>query len=594
MRELRPWMAGAGALLGVLALLCLNPRFAEQFLRAYIALLPLAGLAAAIGLGAGQMARERASKTLDFLLARPIAPAAIVWIKFLAGTVALALLLAAMTALCYVEPGSPRRDYMLLYRSAVGFPLLCAMLFPRLWCVYAFTLWFSALLDRTAKAAVAGSACLLGMGFLIAFSADYVFPFSSVWAWQLLDNSYNVPLRLLHDPALFRLTGFTLCAVAPLLAFSAAQLFQRSPGRTLGNRTLILSAAAAAGFVILFQNLGLNRLPVLRPVGSMELDSLNGGILAAGEGMATVAVAPDRIEFLDFTDSARPCKAAEARMPLWSTVNLTVAGSQTYILGVRKALPVDERQIAIARLGPDGSVQFAEPIPLGAEDALDFTGSVAIAGHYLYVDTIRQRQCRIEVYDLSPGASRRAPGATLAVDTVRAQPPGTPEREIRKGSMEMSLHGRFLYVTSPSALTAIDLRDPGRPVITSRIAYDNPVPDFPVSRREIASDGRWLVEAAPPLESWNLYDLADPAHPALRGHAPRQGGGVAQSGQSFFEGWRQGVLEFRASSGGLEALRHLSDGRDATYPEVAAAGGYAYTLERVENRWFVSAYRVKR
>ena len=105
MRDLRPFLAGAGALLLLLALLCLNRRFADGFLSPYLALMPLLALVAAVGLGASQMARERASKTLDYLLARPIAPAAVVWIKFLAGSVALALLLAAMMALCYIDPG---------------------------------------------------------------------------------------------------------------------------------------------------------------------------------------------------------------------------------------------------------------------------------------------------------------------------------------------------------------------------------------------------------------------------------------------------------------------------------------------------------
>jgi hypothetical protein len=589
MRDLRPFLAGAGALLLLLALLCLNRRFADGFLSPYLALMPLLALVAAVGLGASQMARERASKTLDYLLARPIAPAAVVWIKFLAGSVALALLLAAMMALCYIDPGLRSGDYQVMLRHAVGFPQLAAVQFPRFWCVYALTLLLSALVDRVAKAAVAGFACVLALGWLIAAYAD-LFPFSNIGVWEPSPVEFDTALRLVRDPDLLRLTGFTLCGVAPLVALAAALLFRRSPGRTLSNRALTLGAAALAGAAMLSTYAAGNRLAVLRPVGSMELDSPHGGTMDAGGGMVAVATAADKIEFLDYSDPARPRKAAEARMPLWTTVNLTVSGSRTYILGTRKALPMDELQIAIASATPAGSVQFAEPIPLGAVNGL-LVDSVAVAGHSAYVDLVRQRECRIEVYDLSPGAAGRQTAAVV-VDQFAPQPtPGfTPFFGAK--AMRMRLQGQFLYVTSPSALTAIDIRDPSRPVVTGRTAYHSPLASASGPGRELASDGRWLLEAEPLLEVWNLYGLADPAHPALRGHIPWPGGGAAGSGPFLFQPWRQGALEFRASGGGWQALRYLTDGRDAKDLEIAAAGGYAYTLERVENRWFVSAYRV--
>ena len=594
MRDLRPFLAVAGAALLALRLLCFNRRFEEQFLGAYVVGVPLFTLLAAIGLGASAMARERASKTLDYLLARPIAPGRIVWIKFLAGSVALGLLVAALAALCYIDPEFRRDETALVLRQGVAFSPLVLALFPRAWCVFAFSLLCSVVVNRVAKGVLLTGVSALALSVLAGMYLD-LFPFSDASAWlPFLDTS--VLIRLACDPGLIGLTAFTLSAVAIMLALAAALLFRWSPARTLSNRALGLGLGALAGMAILSNWIEPNRLPVLAPEGFMELrmDSKHDlAAMDAGGNLVRVA-AEDSLAFLDFANPAKPRKVAEAPMPLWTTNDLAVSGAETYILGTKKALPVDERQIAIASLTPQGSVQFAEPISLGAEDTLDFTGTVAAAGHYLYVATIRHRQCRIEVYDLSPGASRRAPAATLMVDTVRAQPPGTPKREMRKGTMRMLLHGQFLYVTSPEALTAIDIRDPGRPVAASRTAFHNFIPLIYGVPRELASDGRWLLES----ELWlpqSLYDLADPAHPALRGQVPRADySGVVDAGPSLFQSWRRGVLEFRAVNGGLQAARYLTDGRKNGPDMAAAADGYVYTLKYAEDHRYVTAYRVNR
>ncbi len=590
MRELRPWLAGAGALLLVLRLAFLSRGFAEQFLSPYIVMMPLAGLAAAIALGASQMARERGAKTLDFLLARPIAPAAIVWIKFLAGSVALALLLAAMTALCYVDPRSPRRDYLIGYLSAVAFPYLAAELFPRLWCAYALTLWLSAMLDRTAKAAVASFACVLGLGFLIGVCSDPLFPFSNVWVWRPIDDHFIMSLRLLHDPALFRLTSFTFGATAPLLALTAAQSFRRSPGWAMSNRALILSAAAAAGLIALSTYAAANRLSVQPPVGTLEFDMRENPTMGAGGGMVVLAIG-DSIQFLDFTDPAKPRNAALARMPLWTTHSLTVAGGRAYLLGAKKALPADEMQIAIASLTPSGTVQFAEPIPLGTAHESWFTGSVAVSGHFAYVGAERPGLYKVGVYDLSPGASGRQ-AAALVVDDF-FPPVENMTVLYYPGIMRMALSGQYLYVTTPSALTAIDIHDPERPVVTSRTEYRNPLRIVAPTPREVASNGRWLLEAEPVLQEWEIYDMGEPGHPALRGHVPRYGAVVVNSAALLLETWRNGLLEFRTANGGLEELRYLTDGRDFQSMSMAAADGYAYTLKGKDEHRYVSAFRVK-
>ena len=593
MRDLRALILGAGALLLVLRLLCFSEQYAEVFLRWYLeSLMPLLALVAAVGLGASQMARERGSKTLDFLLARPISPEAIVWTKFLAGSVALALLLAAMGSLAYVGTGSRHPDILESLCQVVGFPALFAAMFPRLWCLYAMALLLSTLVNRLAKAVVSGFACALALGMLMGSYAE-LFPFSSVDAW--FGAPFQVAYRLLRDPALFFQTGVTLCAVALLLALAAALLFRRSPGWSVSNRWLILGAVGLAGLAILSTYAAAHRFPELRPVGSMELrmeSSHTAGDMDASGSLVAVA-SKDRLAFLDFSNPGKPRKLVEAPMPLGTTKTLTVSGTTAYILGVRKALPADELQIAIATLTPAGTVQFAEPISLG-DSTSTLVDSVAVAGQFLYMDVDRLGQCQVEVYDLSPGASRRE-AATVVIDMGRWQPP-SPGPWTPTATMRMLRRGQFLYVTSAAALTVLDIRDPVRPVAVRRIAYREPVPQLYGSPRELASDGRWLLEAQNLPAIWAVYDVADPAHPVLRSHVPNLRGGIVSAGSSLFQWWQRGALELRAVDGGLQALRYLTDGRDAQ--AIAPADGTVYVLESAEDRrtrrQFVSAYRVSR
>lgn len=469
MRDLRPWILGVAAPLLVLLLLSFSEKYAELFLRWYLeSLMPLLGLVAAVGLGAGQMARERGSKTLDFLLARPIAPAAIVWTKFLAGSVALAMLLAAIGSLAYVGTASRDPSVEESLRQVVGFPAFFAATFPRLWCLYALALLLSTLVNRIAKAVVSGFVCVLALGTLLGTYAE-LFPFSNVDAWQPVGMQFVMAYRLLRDPAMFFQTGFTLCAMAPLLALAAALLFRRSPGWSLSNRWLILGAAGLAGLAVLSAYAAAHRFPELRPSASMEL-RYPVDAMAAGGSLVAVA-SKDRLAFLDFSNPDKPRKVVEAPMALWTTKTLAVSGTTAYILGIRKALPTNEVQIAIATLTSAGTVEFAEPISLG-DATLMFAESVAVAGEFLYADVNRLGQYQIEVYERSPGASRRE-AVTVVVDMVRWVQPW-PERWTNPGGMRMLRHGQFLYVTSPAALTTIDIRDPGRPVAVSRIAYREP------------------------------------------------------------------------------------------------------------------------
>jgi ABC-type transport system involved in multi-copper enzyme maturation permease subunit len=592
MRGLRPWILGAGALVLVVELLCFSPNFEKVFLGQYVGFLPLAPFAAAVALGASQMARERGARTLDFLLVRPVSPATILWTKFLAGSVALALLVAAAAALCFINPDfhDDREIGLLALRQSIRFTQLAAVLLPRAWCVYALAFGFSVMVNHVAKAVVALAVAVLALAGLASVYSD-LFPFADLELWTPFVEPFSLTLRLARDPALFRISVFTLSGAALALAFLATLLFRRSPGRSLGNRQLLLGAAALVAVAILSTRAEDNRFPVVAPAASLELqmNSKRDLVNMEASGKLLIVAAEDSLAFLDFSDAHNPRKIVEAPMPLWTTRDLAVSGVDAYMLGTRKALPVDELQIAIATLTPAGAVHFAEPIPLGLVDTAGYPASLAVAGHFLYLDTIRERQCRIEIYDVSPAATRRDAGAVI-VETLPAHLPGTTDRTLKSANMRMALRGGFLYVTTPAALTAIDVRDPAAPVVSARTEFHAALPVLWAFPRALASDGGQLLEAEPWPSVWNVFDLADPAHPARRGSLANHRGIVNEPAPVFLQHWKGGLLEFRQVRGSFQALRYLHDGRRGDAGMVAATGDYVYSLKGTEDGQFVSQF----
>ena len=141
-----------------------------------------AAATAAIALAVGQIARERHTRTLDFLLVRPVPAGVIVWSKFLAGTVVLAVLLAGVVALGYADPKFTSDTGLQAIREQVGMGQLLATLFPRFWFLYALALLFSVAVDRSVKAAALAVVLAITLVALASVFADLA-PFSSFVYW---------------------------------------------------------------------------------------------------------------------------------------------------------------------------------------------------------------------------------------------------------------------------------------------------------------------------------------------------------------------------------------------------------------------------
>jgi ABC-type transport system involved in multi-copper enzyme maturation permease subunit len=128
------------------------------------------------------VASERHGRTLDFLLVRPVSPGLIVWSKFLAGSVVLAALLSGIVALGFADPGFIKDTGLRAIREQVSFAGLLVPLLPRFWFLYALTLLFSVLVDRSLKAAaLAAVVVITAVSSALAF-ADLA-PFSGFVYW---------------------------------------------------------------------------------------------------------------------------------------------------------------------------------------------------------------------------------------------------------------------------------------------------------------------------------------------------------------------------------------------------------------------------
>jgi len=576
MRELRLWVAGAALFIGAFALLLQSEQFRRSFEGAYVPMLmPVLLAVTAIGIGAGQIARERHSRTLDYLLVRPIAPGLIVWAKFLAGTVAVALLVAGLVGLGYLHPAPSQDTLLRAIREQVGFQAMALALFPRYWCVYAFALFFSVLVDRAAK--VAGILTVAAIAVMaLAFSFAELAPFSSFVYWlPFIDGGLVLAAQ---SAAISGMTGTVFSGAAVLLAAGAALLLQRSPERYVGNLGLIAIAALIAGATGLSPDIAAARFPAVPPVGSLgittEADYNDAGLLATG---SLVAVTLDHgVRFFDFSHPSAPKQVADVVIPLWNSdwsgKKAVMVEDTVYLVGKRKGLPVDQTEVAMVRPGIP-----VEAIALGPVRPDVSISRPAVVAGYLYVPTTREGECRIRIIEL--GSRREVTSVTI--DHLRPREPGNLDPPL----FTMSLRDRYLYVATPSALTALDVADPLHPVVTSRLEYHPKAQFLYGISRPLSWQENRLFECDFWPRSLGSFDLKDPAHPvrtaAMVFHAgPAEN--ITGSGGALYQSWRQGVLEFRAEGGDLRALRYLSG--NAYVSAIAVSGNNLFALTGVDEK----------
>jgi ABC-type transport system involved in multi-copper enzyme maturation permease subunit len=586
MRDLWWWVAGGLLLIGAFEVLVLTEGFNRSFISTWMfGLMPFSAVLLAVGLAGAQVARERRNRTLEYLLVRPVSPTVVVWSKFLAGTAVLALLVPAMVGLGFTLPNSQDTGLRMV-REQVSYPQLTLTLFPRFWCGYALALFVSVLVDRAVK--VAAFFCVLVIT-IVATAAAFteLAPFSGFVHWlPYIDGTAGL-ITAAKSAALSGATGVTYCTAAILLAAAAAALLNRSSERYMGNLGLIVAAAGLIGAATLSAKVASVRLPEVLPIGSIafqdEADANSAAIVANDDEAAIIL--DDRVRFVDFSRPATPRQVAEIKLTLWTTTSLwdtasaAMAGDTVLLLGHKKALPVDDVEIAMVK--PDGRI---DEISMGPVRPDDSQPQFVVANGYAYVSFTHNRVCTVHAYELT---SKREV-ASLVVDNL------PPEGRVKFGhpSIPMLRRGSYIYVTTPSTLTAIDISEPAQPTVKGRLGYRPKLSFLYGMPRPLAwQDARLFdIELAP--QSLGAYDLSDPEHPVAQGGLLLHSGmAMAGSGRALYRPWRKGVMEFRAAGDDLQALRYLSGGRGVEAMAVSSTRVYALTYVDERNRREVEEFR---
>jgi len=594
LRDMRLWVGAAAVLVAALQVLNSTRGFRNSWEGGYLPVfLPFLAAIAAVGLGASQVACERNAGTLDYLRARPVSPAIIVWAKFAAGTVTLALVLTALVGFGFWNPQEGSDTALRAIREQVGFREMLLTLLPRWWCVYALALFVSVLVDRLLKALAFMTVVAITLLVVISFFGELA-PLSGFVYWlPFMDGSGGL-LVAAKDPALFWTTAIVYSAGALLLTALAAALLKRSPERYWGNAGLVVAAAGVIGVAVLSASAATMWLPEVRPSGVFEFqaETAEESLSLAASGSNVLVGSEHALRFVDFSQLARPRQIAETSLPLWTVRKLAMSGGTALVMGERKALPVDAMEIAMVRPGAPVAT-----IPLGPARN-DFISAPVSVGAFVYVGITHERECRIHVFD----SSTLREIAAVTIDRLR---PKAPDAGDGQPPLAICSRGAYLYIASPSALTTMDVRNPASPVVTSQLPF-HPKESFLYGLRGSLAwqDDRLYETLMWPL-SLGAYDLSDPANPVRQPELLWHGTmfNVAGAGSSLYEPWREGLMEFRAERGGLVARRYLNGGRGVGSRTIAGemesraiTGAYVYVLTNGDehNRRAVQVFQAAR
>ena len=589
MRDLRLWVVAGALLVGTFELLSRSDSWQRSFEGGYLPFfMPVLLTVAAVGLGAGQVARERHARSLDYLLTRPISPTAIVWAKFLAGTVALALLVVALVGFGFRDPSSLRDSGERMIREQVGFQAVALALFPRYWFVYTLTLFFSVLVDRAAKVAAMMTVIAITV-VALAGALTSLAPFSRFVYWLPYFDLTGALVTVARTTAISAQTGVVFSAAAVLSTAIAAVLLKRSPERYVGNLGLIAIAAGFAGAAVLSAHAASVRFPATPPVGSWSfeepVDNDSAGVVADGDMAAVVF---DReVRFVDFSNPAKPLPAGNVAIPLFSSESFgSISGGTkaamghgaVFVVGQKKAVPVDLVEVAMVK--PAGELH---ELVLAPVRPFDFVSRPVLVDHFLYLAFSHGLHYDLRVFD----TGTQSEVASLPIEDLALD---------RKGPnlLVVALYSRdgYVYMASSASLTTVDVRQPARPVVTNRIQFHPQINSFRAFLRKMAWQGDRLFETSVWPQGLLAYDLRDPAHPAAAGGLVLHGDvSLMGSGEELYQPWQQGILEFHGQGDELRGQRYLSGGRSVN--ALAMGGQYLFALSYVNDRnhGILQAYR---
>ena len=378
--------------------------------------------------------------------------------------------------------------------------------------------------------------------------------------------------------------GPVFSAAAILITASAAALLKRSPERYLGNVGLIALAAGIAGIAVFSLHVAAHRYR-RAPARTFVTDNADG-LVADGDRVALLL--EHEIRFVDFSQPA-PQATATVPMPLWSFDSdwssggrqASMADGTVFLTGRKKAVPVDEREVAIVSASAP-----VQEIPLGPVGRGDFVSQPVPVGTLLYLGTTRERQCALHVFD---PASRREV-TSIPIDQLR---PAIKDVDEGEPPLSLTLRGGYLYVATAVNLTTVDVGDAAHPRIVSRLPFHPKATSLYGFPRQFSWQDNRLYEVAFWPYGLAAYDLSDPARPSAQSELIWHSGfSLAGSGRALYMPWQEGLLEYRAEAGELRGQRYLSDGRPLS--SLAVGNNYLFGLTGADenNHRTVEAFRL--
>jgi hypothetical protein len=576
LRELRAVLLLSAVVFPVCLGLLHVPSVADQVSVSLPALFIWASMISAVALGSGQVVSERSSKTIDYLLGRPVAGRQVVWAKFIAGSTVLLTFIALLLALVFL--GGKATDNWLMAATQLGYVRLLAYQFPMYWFLYSCTLLCSTMVEQRAQAIAGGVACALGI-LMVASTAPYMWPLKALEIWFPLALVELTWLTLVMETSLWIVIAAVWSGLAVLMAAVAALALERRWEMRL-NWPVI-------GLLFIVMGVGPNFVGApaveVQPTGAYSIQT-RAGWRPAVDGSRVSVTTQEGLVAIDFSDPAHPRQLGRIRLPLWMIERQRIVGDDLYVVGRHKEIPVDTTGVLRVKMSAAGNWEATQIVNLGPTDSQAWIGEPSVIGGHLYLGMKVGGESRLRVFELSADGPAHqtadvpierwpeGPGYRMG---IRPVPPST-----------LAVRGAYAYVAGFSLLLTLDLGDPSNPKVVHKTQFAD-ASVFPRERKITCLGGRLYVESfQPPM--LRRYDLQDPARPLEIGRSiwrPGLGGALVadEARSTLFVAWREGVLAFPPPEGlWIRDVRYLKgpqnpDPRVRIQP-VAAAGGFFYVL----------------
>ena len=475
--------------------------------RPQIWLVAIGGISAIL-LGMDALAGERANKTLDYLLARPLSSVRILLAKFLVGSVGLFLIFVAFWAATYAMPlDFWSRPYIGRSLAEIGYFKMLLMWFMPFWALYALGFLCSIFADHPSKAIALGLVvaflALIGFGALLK-GVVVVAPFygdalwTDIYDFHFLSNfdERGRLVQIARDGGLFTLKIVIWLSVVGSVFALTLFSFKRNRLFSVGWRPIVaivslLALASWAGSSkhsrsMRIDERDLNRamdtiVPIsylkIKDITWMERISLNMDRRVTGDLALTrhraLITSENGLRVVDTTEPTALRLVDNLDLPHWSMRRIAATNSSVYAAGWYKNLPQDSVGVIACDIDASGKLRLRGHAGLWPLEEFRGFGQMAILGDYLYLGTADTMRMSLQVFDIGNGHLPQLI-RTLPIDDIPesfSYPFNVSVFQDYKRQYKLRMYMRppYVYVASISGLVVLDATDPSNPREVGRL-----------------------------------------------------------------------------------------------------------------------------